>query len=63
MYLHANYIIHRDIKPANCLIHRLKEDDAYALLSDFGLAVRISPNELVKERVGTIGYMAPEVDL
>ena len=62
MYLHANYIVHRNIKPSNCLIHGLREDNAYALLSGFSLAVRLSPIELIKERAGTPCYMAPEVD-
>lgn len=30
-------------------------------ISDLGLAIYVSNNETVKGRVGTVGYMAPEV--
>ena len=53
--------MHRDIKPANCLINIEDSNDEYALLSDFGFAVRLSPNELIQDNIGTPGYKAPEV--
>ena len=48
-------IMHRDIKPHNVL------GDAKGVMKlvDFGLAVEVL--EPVKDRVGTLDYMAPEV--
>lgn len=53
--VHANKIIHCDLKPANLL---LKEDGSI-VITDFGLAVRIS-NETATSVGGTRVYMAPE---
>jgi len=55
--LHNEGIIYRDLKPENCLL----DDHGNLRISDLGLAIRISREERVKGRVGTVGYMAPEV--
>ncbi len=57
-HAHDQHIIHRDLKPENVLLGPKHE----VLLSDFGLALLTSGNEIlqVKEHVGTLAYMAPE---
>ncbi len=58
--VHATGTIHRDVKPGNILIGL----DGSARLSDFGIArlpdERPLHQELRTDRVGTIGYTAPE---
>ena len=58
---HDQHLVHRDIKPENVLLGSKHE----VLLSDFGLALLASDQELlqVKERFGTLSYMAPELIL
>ena len=55
--LHAEGIIYRDLKPENCLL----DDYGNIRISDLGLAERVKQDQRVKGRVGTVGYMAPEV--
>lgn len=55
--LHKERIVYRDMKPENILL----DDDGHIRISDLGLAMRIPLNEKIKGRVGTVGYMAPEV--
>lgn len=52
--IHTKGIGHRDIKLENCLI----DDLGHVSVIDFGLATKETQS---KERVGTPGYMAPEV--
>ncbi|KAM6984893.1 G protein-coupled receptor kinase 6-like [Aplochiton taeniatus] len=56
-HLHQNSIVYRDLKPENILL----DDNGHIRISDLGLAVELSEGALVKSRVGTVGYMAPEV--
>ncbi|KAJ3532983.1 hypothetical protein NM688_g7346 [Phlebia brevispora] len=63
-YLHSQGIVHADVKSANVLI----SDDHEALLSDFGLALRLhqyrsqtSFSTEMDRRRGTLVFMAPEV--
>lgn len=55
-YLHSRNVIHRDLKPSNILLTR----DHRAQISDFGMSVANSGQELTAE-TGTYRYMAPEV--
>uniref|UniRef100_A0A1A9W829 G protein-coupled receptor kinase n=1 Tax=Glossina brevipalpis TaxID=37001 RepID=A0A1A9W829_9MUSC len=55
-HLHQQGIVYRDCKPENILL----DDHGHVRISDLGLAVEIE-GEMVRGRVGTVGYMAPEV--
>ncbi|KAL3315241.1 G protein-coupled receptor kinase 6 [Cichlidogyrus casuarinus] len=56
-HLHSLNIVYRDLKPCNILI----DDQGHVRISDLGLATVIETGKTVKGRVGTLGYMAPEV--
>ncbi|XP_066880654.1 G protein-coupled receptor kinase 5 isoform X3 [Kogia breviceps] len=55
--LHRENIVYRDLKPENILL----DDYGHIRISDLGLAVKIPEGDLIRGRVGTVGYMAPEV--
>ncbi|XP_019740927.1 G protein-coupled receptor kinase 5 isoform X1 [Hippocampus comes] len=57
MHLHEKSIIYRDLKPENILL----DEHGHIRISDLGLAIRVSESGVVRGRVGTLGYMAPEV--
>lgn len=57
MHLHNEHIVYRDLKPENILL----DDNGHVRISDLGLAVEIPEGETIRGRVGTVGYMAPEV--
>ncbi|CAJ0962323.1 unnamed protein product, partial [Mesorhabditis belari] len=56
-HLHRERILYRDLKPENILL----DDFGHVRISDLGLAVELRDNEPIKGRVGTVGYMAPEI--
>ncbi|XP_075063096.1 G protein-coupled receptor kinase 5-like isoform X2 [Mixophyes fleayi] len=56
-HLHQEGIVYRDLKPENILL----DDDGHIRISDLGLAIKIPNGETIRGRVGTVGYMAPEV--
>lgn len=56
-HLHYQGLVYRDCKPENILL----DDTGHVRISDLGLAVEIPEGEMVRGRVGTVGYMAPEV--
>ncbi|KAM8924757.1 G protein-coupled receptor kinase 5 [Pelodytes ibericus] len=55
--LHRESIVYRDLKPENILL----DDYGHIRISDLGLAVKIPEGDTIRGRVGTVGYMAPEV--
>ncbi|XP_062928004.1 G protein-coupled receptor kinase 5-like isoform X1 [Mobula hypostoma] len=55
--LHKENIVYRDLKPENILL----DDYGHIRISDLGLAVKIPEGDTIRGRVGTVGYMAPEV--
>uniref|UniRef100_A0A3P8VER5 G protein-coupled receptor kinase n=1 Tax=Cynoglossus semilaevis TaxID=244447 RepID=A0A3P8VER5_CYNSE len=57
IHLHQKSILYRDLKPENILL----DDNGNIRISDLGLAVRLTEGKPVRGRVGTLGYMAPEV--
>ena len=60
-YLHHHGICHRDLKPENILLSSMSDNFQLKLI-DFGLSkVLKSMNGLMKDKVGTVYYMAPEV--
>ncbi|XP_002742089.2 G protein-coupled receptor kinase 5 [Saccoglossus kowalevskii] len=56
-HLNQLRIVYRDLKPENILL----DDWGHVRISDLGLAIEISEGESIRGRVGTVGYMAPEV--
>jgi G protein-coupled receptor kinase len=56
-HLHTTRIAYRDMKPDNILL----DEDGHIRISDLGLAVYIPEGQSVRGKVGTPGYMAPEV--
>jgi len=64
-FLHKNGVVHRDLKPENILLSS-KSRDAILKIADFGLAKILddptsSDSFVMKSRVGTWMYAAPEV--
>ncbi|PAA69874.1 hypothetical protein BOX15_Mlig013374g1 [Macrostomum lignano] len=56
-HLHGMRIVYRDLKPENILI----DDVGHVRISDLGLAIELEEGGAAKGKVGTLGYMAPEV--
>jgi serine/threonine-protein kinase CHEK2 len=55
-------IVHRDIKLDNILIKSIENKTEYEIrIADFGLAIFTPKNELLKQKCGTPGNVAPEV--
>ncbi len=57
--LHGNNFVHRDLKPGNILVIR-NSPSWWVKIADFGITKCIESTS-VQTRIGTLGYMAPEV--
>lgn len=55
--LQRERIVYRDLKPENILL----DDHGHIRISDLGLAMEVPEGGTIRGRVGTVGYMAPEV--
>lgn len=58
-FLHDKNVCHRDLKPENVLF-KSNSDDHIKLL-DFGLSKKLKEGEIMKAKLGTPYYIAPEV--
>ncbi|KRX00355.1 Protein kinase-like domain [Pseudocohnilembus persalinus] len=59
-YINSRGIMHRDLKPENLLL-RNKNDINSLIFADFGLSTEIRLNQYQSVKVGTPGYIAPEI--
>ena len=61
-HMHEKHILHLDLKPENIMFQTKSGSHSRHLkIIDFGLAVKVDPNEVVKLSTGAIEYSAPEV--
>ena len=59
--MHRQLIVHRDLKLENIFMSDFTSD-AKVQIGDFGSAIKLtSPQQKVKFRIGTAGFIAPEV--
>lgn len=56
-YLHSNNVVHRDLKLQNILVDKRNN----LRLIDFGFAVRVEQDSLLRVYCGTPSYMSPEI--
>lgn len=60
LYCHLNGIVHRDIKSDNILFAGQDINSAVKLI-DFGISVKFEKDTKLKDKTGTVLYIAPEV--
>lgn len=60
LYCHINGIVHRDIKSDNILFLHNRIDSPVKLI-DFGISVKFEKETKLREKTGTVLYIAPEV--
>jgi len=59
-HCHEKHIVHRDLKPEN-FVFETKAADSNMKLIDFGCALLVEDDEVVKDVAGSPYYVAPEV--
>jgi len=59
-YLHSHGIAHRNITPENCLLFQLSGGRQRVKLTDFGVACRYQPGEMLTGEVCAPSFAAPE---
>jgi len=60
-YLKKQSILHLDLKPANIGLTEPSESERLYKIYDFGSACKVTDDMKPIHRVGTVGYMSPEV--
>ena len=61
-FFQKHKVIHSDIKLDNILVSEIEENTNYDIrVADFGLSVFTPNDEMLTERCGTPGYIAPEL--
>ena len=60
LYCHLNGIVHRDIKADNILLLHNDINSSVKLI-DFGISVKFEKDTKLKDKTGTVLYIAPEV--
>lgn len=60
LYCHKSNIVHRDIKADNLLFSK-KSIESPIKLIDFGISLKYNKDTVLKDKIGTILYVAPEV--
>lgn len=60
LYCHINGIVHRDVKSDNILFAG-KDINSPVKLIDFGISVKFEKDTKLKDKTGTVLYIAPEV--
>lgn len=59
-YLHSNRVVHRDLKPENLVLVSAAPESPLKLI-DFGVSASLSASGSLREAIGSVLYMAPEV--
>ncbi|ETN99068.1 Protein kinase domain containing protein, partial [Reticulomyxa filosa] len=59
-WMHAKGVAHLDLSLENTMLASIIGNEAKIKIIDFGLAQHFTPNQKFKEKVGKVGYMAPE---
>ena len=63
-YLHESHFVHRDLNPRNILVNLIPKNKRFVKICDFGLAQHGTISTRSRTGgVGTLNYMAPEVNL
>ena len=60
-HMRQKRIVHRDLKLENIMVRLNQDKSKDYVITDFGLACWIGEKELLYERCGTPGYIAPEI--
>lgn len=60
-HMRQKRIVHRDLKLENIMVRINPDKSKDYVITDFGLACWIGEKDLLYERCGTPGYIAPEI--